>query len=177
MADDCLEEIVTARNQKRRDMLYALVWVLIIVLGLHAALTLCLLLTKFDATRMGLCIVSTTLAGVLLAFKDNLKTEYEYAFSDGTLQFAKVTGGARRKELGTLRMRDVSACGDARSEQAARFLNMRDAVRRNWFLNRDAKLFFFYTVDGDKRMVTVIEPSDALVETIRRSLPMGIARG
>ena len=41
----------------------------------------------------------------------------------------------------------------------------------NWFLNREAELYFFYfTKDQDKKMI-ILEPSDEMVAMIREYVP------
>ena len=43
--------------------------------------------------------------------------------------------------------------------------------RMNWFLNREAELYFFYfSKDQDKKMI-IFEPSDDLVDYIRKYIP------
>ena len=46
--------------------------------------------------------------------------------------------------------------------------------RMNWFLNRDADLYYFYfTKDTAKKMI-ILEPSEEMVEYIRQYLPRGV---
>ena len=41
----------------------------------------------------------------------------------------------------------------------------------NWFLNREAELYFFYfTKDTDKKMI-ILEPSEEMVSYIREYVP------
>ena len=43
----------------------------------------------------------------------------------------------------------------------------------NWFLNRDAELYYFYfSKDSAKKMI-ILEPSEAMVENIKFYLPYG----
>ena len=45
--------------------------------------------------------------------------------------------------------------------------------RMNWFLNREAELYYFYfTKESDKKMI-IFEPSDDLVAYIKEYLPHG----
>ena len=54
-----------------------------------------------------------------------------------------------------------------------RYVNMPGIKRMNWFLNREAELYYFYfTKDSDKKMI-ILEPSDQLVSYIREYLPHG----
>ena len=52
-----------------------------------------------------------------------------------------------------------------------RYVNMPGCKRMNWFLNREAELYFFYfTKDQDKKMI-ILEPSEELVGYIRKYVP------
>lgn len=176
MIDDFNEEVVISRNQKQLNAFYAAATVFTILFALDAVVMLFFLFVSFNVFMLALCVISAALAVFLFVFRDRFKTEYEYTFTDNALDVAKVLRRAKRKELGSVLINEVSACGYVKGEQAPRFLNMQGAVRRDWFLNRDADLFFFYTVKGDKKSVTVVEPSPELVALIRRSLPMGVYR-
>ena len=46
-------------------------------------------------------------------------------------------------------------------------------TRRNWFLNRGAKLYYFYYQKENQKTVIILEPSAELVDMIRKYLPRG----
>ena len=55
-------------------------------------------------------------------------------------------------------------------------MGMPGIKRMNWFLNREAELYYFYfTKEQDKKMI-ILEPSEAMVEMIRVYLPRGTWR-
>ena len=51
---------------------------------------------------------------------------------------------------------------------------MTDIEKKNWFCNRDGNLFYFYYVKENKKHMIVIEPSEEMVDMIRRYLPAGV---
>jgi hypothetical protein len=105
--------------------------------------------------------------------KDILRLEYEYTFTNGELDFACVYGNKKRKNLGSMRVRNVEACGMVQSGSFQRYLRMPSVKTTNWFLNRDADLlFFFFQKDGNKRII-VCEPSEAMTDMIKQYLPRG----
>ena len=85
--------------------------------------------------------------------------------------------GAKRKELGSMNVANVSACGHVAHDSFRKFLAMKDVKRRNWFLNRDGNLFYFYYVKDNQKNMIVIEPSEEMVEMIRRYVPAGVYQG
>ena len=109
-------------------------------------------------------------------FHDKLLTEYEYTFTNGALDFAEVYNNKKRKSLGSLNVKNVEAFGKVTSSSFQRYLNMPGIKRMNWFLNRDAELYYFYfTKESDKKMI-ILEPSEEMVGYIRQYLPNGAYR-
>ena len=105
-----------------------------------------------------------SIASCVLIFlnKDKIKTEYEYTFTNGILDFAKVFNNRKRKNLGSMNVRNVEACGLVSSGSFKRFSGMQGVKITNWFLNRDSELFYFYFVKGNEKQMIVIEPSEHL---------------
>ena len=81
---------------------------------------------------------------------------------------------AKRKELGSMNVKNVSACGHVAGSGFRRYLSMKDIEKKNWFCNRDGNLFYFYYVKENKKHMIVIEPSEEMVDMIRRYLPAGV---
>ena len=121
--------------------------------------------------------MAAAFAVLLFFLKDNLKVEYEYTFTNGSLDFAKVFRQAKRKELGSMNVKNVSACGHVAGDSFRRYLAMKDVEKKNWFANRDGNLFYFYYVKESKKHMIIIEPSEEMVEMIRQYLPAGVYQG
>ena len=123
-------------------------------------------------------IVLTLLAGgiALLTFlnKDKIKMEYEYTFTNGQMDFAQVYNNKKRKPLGTMNVRNVEACGMVASGSFNRYINMPGIKRTNWFLNRDAELFYFYFQKEQQKRIIIIEPSEEMVGLIKKYIPQGV---
>jgi len=177
MMDHFKEEVVISRNRFLGDLLYVLSWVLVVVFGLYGMLMLSTLMIGFNAFALLMTVMSIGAAALLFFYKDNFKTEYEYSFTNGSLDFAKVLRSARRKELGSMNVTNVAACGHVAHQSFQKFLAMKDVNKRNWFLNRDGNLFYFYYVKENKKNMIIIEPSEEMVEMIRQYLPFGVYQG
>ena len=78
-----------------------------------------------------------------------------------------VLGNSRRRYLTRLPLKSVEACGLVTDPSFNRYVSMRDVKKHNWFLNRDAKLYYFYFTKNSVKHLIVIEPSDEMVEMIR----------
>ena len=174
--DHFLEEVVIKRKNTLNRILYYISWVIMVLAALVASMTLGTLSTGFNWFSVAVIVLSAGIAVYTWFFHDKLLTEYEYTFTNGALDFAEVYNNKKRKSLGSLNVRNVEAFGKVDSEPFRRYLNMPGIKRMNWFLNREAELYYFYfTKESDKKMI-ILEPSDEMVEYIRQYLPRGAFR-
>jgi len=184
MMDNFLEEVATRRNRGLQSVTYALSNVLMVVFALMGMIGLNTVTYMFTGAIEGVstvnAIVATVevvvvlgMAVVLYLFRDRIRTEYEYTFTNGQMDFAQVFNNKKRKNLGTMNIRNVEAMGLVASGSFNRYLNMKDVKRSNWFVNRDAQLFYFYfSKDNQKRMI-IIEVSDEMLSLIKRYAAQG----
>ena len=174
--DHFLEEVVVKRKNGLNRILYYLSWVIMIFSAIVASMTLGTLTSAFSWFSVIVIVISAGIAVYTWFFHDKLLTEYEYTFTNGALDFAEVYNNKKRKSLGSLNVRNVEAFGKVTSSSFQRYLNMPGIKRMNWFLNREAELYYFYfTKDSDKKMI-ILEPSEEMVDNIRKYLPNGAWR-
>ena len=174
--DHFLEEVVVKRKNVVNRILYYFSWVVMIFAALIASMTLGTLTTAFSWFSVIVIALSGGIAVYTWFFHDKLLTEYEYTFTNGSLDFAEVYNNKKRKSLGSLNVRNVEAFGKVTSSSFQRYLNMPGIKRMNWFLNREAELYYFYfTKEQDKKMI-ILEPSEEMVEYIRKYLSNGAYR-
>ena len=177
MLDNFKEDVVYRRNQFLHNVLYMICWVFVVVLALYASLMLQVVFMQFNIMSLVLFLATAALAVLLFYKKDDFKVECEYTFTNGTLDFAKVLRGARRKELGSMNVANVSACGHVAHQSFRKFLAQKDVEKKNWFLNRDGNLFYFYYVKDNKKHMIIIEPSEEMVSMIRKYVAVGAYQG
>ena len=175
--DNFKEDIVQPRSSALQNILYIGCWVLIIVFGIYAFLMIQVVTFQFSLPSLILLLVSAGIVVLLFLYKDRLKLEYEYTFTNGTLDFAKVFRQVKRQELGSMNVRNVTACGHVAHESFQRYLSMKDVEKKNWFLNRDGNLFYFYYVKDNKKHMIIIEPSEEMVGMIRKCVDPGVYQG
>ena len=174
--DHFLEEVVVKRRNAMNKILYYLSWVIMVFSAFIASMTLSSLSTNFSWFSVIIIVISAGIAVYTWFFHDKLLTEYEYTFTNGALDFAEVYNNKKRKSLGSLNVRNVEAFGKVASPSFQRYLNMPGIKRMNWFLNREAELYYFYfTKDTDRKMI-ILEPSEEMVGYIRQYLPQGAYR-
>ena len=174
--DHFLEEVVVKRRNTLNRIVYYFSWVVMIFSAMVASLTLGTLTRDFSWFSVIIIVLSGGIAVYTWFFHDKLLTEYEYTFTNGSLDFAEVYNNKKRKSLGRLNVKNVEAFGKVASPSFQRYLNMPGIKRMNWFLNREAELYYFYfTKESDKKMI-IFEPSEEMVDYIRKYLPVGAYR-
>jgi len=168
-----MEMVVTKHQKGISEVLYYLSAVVMVVSAIIAMMLLNMIFYAFSVPMLILLLVNAGLAVYLFLFRDRLRTEYEYTFTNGTLDFAQVYNNKKRKNLGSLNCKTVDAFGPVEGQAFARYSSMPGIKHTRWFLNRGAKLYYFYfQKEGNKRLI-VLEPNDQLVEYIRFYLPHG----
>lgn len=179
MMDNFREESVCPRNSLLNDILYLLSWVIIVVFGMLAVTLLygTVLAFNFNIPAIILMLITGGIAVLLFMRKDYLKPEYEYTFTNGELDLAMVLRRVRRKELGSMRIKNVEACGHVAHDSFQRYLSMPGIKKSNWFANRSGNLFYFYFSKDDKKRLIIIEPSETMVDLIRQYCAQGAYQG
>ena len=176
--DHFMEEVVVKQKNTVNRIVYALSWAVLVFSVFLAMMSFSGIMGQggFNIYALVTTLVFGGTAVAIFLFHDRLLTEYEYTFTNGALDFAEVYNNKKRKSLGSLNVRNVEAFGKVDSESFRRYLNMPGIKRMNWFLNREAELYYFYfTKDADKKMI-ILEPSEEMVEYIRKYLPNGAYR-
>lgn len=177
MMDNFKEDIVARRKTFLQNLLYILSWVAVVFFGLYAYLLLQTLFMEFNVAALISMVINAALAVLIYLNKDKLKLEYEYTFTNGSLDFAQVYRSVKRKELGSMNVKNVLACGHVAHDSFHRYLSGKDVEKKNWFLNRDGNLFYFYYVKDNKKHMIIIEPSEEMVDMIRKYVQQGVYQG
>ena len=173
--DNYREEIVVKKDRLFNTIAYALLMVVMIVSALIALLNFWSIGAGGNITYpIIMIVINGGVAALIWWKKDLLRTEYEYTFTNGDLDFAKVMANRRRKNLGTMKVKNVEACGYVAGNGFRRYSTMPDVKKMNWFLNRGANLVYFYYQKESRKNMIIAEPSEEMVGRIRQYLPRGV---
>ena len=178
MQDHFLEEVVIKHKNGLNRALYMISWVMIVATGILALLSFSAVTSGITTGRFNwMDLVMLVLCGGICAytffFHDKILTEYEYTFTNGALDFAEVYNNKKRKSLGSLNVRNVDAFGKVDSDSFRRYISMPGIKRMNWFLNREAELYYFYYAKDQSKNIIILEPSEEMTDMIRKYLPRG----
>lgn len=174
MMDNFREEVVVRRKPGLYNLMYMLSWVAMIlgaVLALIGLQNLIMMVLNgsFDLVSLIMVLVFGGTAFLVWRNKDSLKTEYEYTFTNGDLDVSKVLNNQKRKYLTSLNMKNVEAAGAVNTPAFQRYVSMSDVKKHNWFLNREAKLYYYYFTKNQVKHLIILELSDEMVELTRKA--------
>lgn len=171
--DDFLEQVARRKHQGMYTLLYVFLWFIIIVFGM-AALSSVMRIIMIDEQGLSINFIALiiTVVGGGIAFlawrrSDYCRLEYDYSFTNGILDVSRVMNNRRRRYLTALDMKDVIRCGPAQGPAFQKTLSEPGLKKHNWFLNRDANLYYFYFVKNNVKHMAVVELHAEMVEMIR----------
>ncbi|MBQ3425133.1 MAG: hypothetical protein IJH38_08045 [Clostridia bacterium] len=173
--DDFLETYAVRRKQGVYTLLYYACWLLIAVFAVTAAFALSGVIgtdpstggMQFSWQNLLTALIFGGVAFLLWRGSDNFRVEYDYTFTNGNLDVSRVLNNKRRKYLTALDMKDVIRCGPAAGPAFAKTLNEPGIKRHNWFVNREANLYYFYFQRKGVKHVIVLELTQEMVDMIR----------
>lgn len=178
MMDRFREDVVIKKNRVPEEIMYYLSAVIMVVSALIAVIEIngvvySVTSGNFSIFDLILFLINGGIAALLFLYRDRLRTEYEYTFTNGVLDFAQVYNNKKRKSLGSLKIANVDAFGKVSSGSFHRYVTMEGVKQNRWFLNREAELYYFYfSKDSNKRLI-IFEPVPEMVDYIKAYLPYG----
>jgi len=180
--DDFLEQVARRRHQGAYTFLYFVMWVFIVIFGLIGVTSLFNIIgmtetggIKFNFIDLIFGVVFGGSAFLLWRRADYCRMEYDYTFTNGTLDVGQVLNNKRRRYLTAMDLKDVTSCGPLDTQAFKKALAERDVKRHNWFLNRDANLYFFCFTKNNVKHLAILELQQEMVNLIRGKgyLPRG----
>ena len=173
--DDFLETYAVRHKQGLFTLLYYVCWLFIVVFAVIAAFGVANVVGVNPETGalafswQSLLIAAAFGAGAYFLWRgsDNCRVEYDYTFTNGNLDVSRVLNNKRRKYLTALDMKDVIRCGPAAGPAFAKTLNEPGIKRHNWFVNREANLYYFYFQRKGVKHLIVLELTQEMVNMIR----------
>ena len=171
--DRFLEEVVTKHKRGLDEVLYYLSWIVMIFCAVIGFAFLQSLPYGFNVATVIITIIPLAIAVYLWIIHDRFRTEYEYTFTNGSLDFAMVFNNKKRKSLGSLNVAKVDAFGKVSSGSFRRHTSGNNIKHLRWFLNRDSELYYIAFSKDSQKSVIVFEPSEEMVGYIKHYLPYG----
>jgi len=173
------EESVHKINTGLSTLLYALSWIGMILFGILAVTAIQMVLSQiaqgvFDLFGLIMFLVFAGLTILSFIVRNNQRIEYDYTFTNGTLDIAKIINNSKRKKLLSADIKDFEIIAPASDEGFMRMLNHPGIKKYNYFLNRGGGLYYgVFTHNGDKSIL-VFEPSEEMVKLFKQVNPRNV---
>ena len=181
--DDFLEQTAVRQKRGLYTLLYILIWIMMVLFGIIAVFSVANIIgvdpetgrAAFRFQMLILAVVFGALTFLCFRKKDECRVEYDYTFTNGTLDISKVMNERRRRYLCSMETKEVLSCGPAAGPAFQKVLHEPGVKRHNWFVNREAKLTYFYFQKKGVKHLAVLELNDEMIATIRtkKYLQMG----
>lgn len=161
--DNFKEEVIVKRHNGLNNVVYYLMWVIMIANALIGFMMIQSVIysiqTGFDWVSLIACLLLIGIAVLIWWKKDGLRVEYEYTFTNGTLDVSEVLNNSKRKYLAEIPMKLVESAGSVLNPSFNRYINDKNIKKHNWFLNRDADLIYLYFTKNGVKRLAILEPS------------------
>ncbi|MBR6767218.1 MAG: hypothetical protein IKM02_04635 [Clostridia bacterium] len=173
--DDFMEQVAYKRSNILSTLLYLSCWLVVILCALNAVMNLYGIIgidyetgtTKFSLISLIMTVIFGGIAFFAWRAADYSRVEYDYTFTNGVFDVSRVMNNKRRKYLTSIEMKEVIRCGPAKGPAFTKTLNEPNIKKHNWFINRDAKLYYFYFQKKGGKHVIIVELTDAMIEMMR----------
>ena len=181
--DNFKEEVVVKRHNGFNTFVYYFAWIMLIFNGIVGIVFLNIVIQSitqgFDWMSTIVALLTLGLAVLLWLKKDTLRVEYEYTFTNGTLDVSQVLNNSKRKYLAEIPMKLVESAGSVNQAAFNKYINDKTIKTHNWFLNRDNELIYLYFTKNSVRHLAVLEPSREMQEMMRsnRYMNFGVWQG
>ncbi len=169
------EESVQKVDTGLSTLLYIITYGAMIFFGILAFVFLTAImqgaLNAFSAISLA---ISAGLTFGCYVLRNNQRIEYDYTFTNGMLDIAKVINNSKRKKLLSADIKEFEIIAPISDEGFNRMLNHPGIKKLNYFLNRGGGLYYgVFTKDGVKSLL-VFEPSEEMVALFKKVNPRNV---
>lgn len=173
------EESVHKVNTGLNTLIFVIAWVGLIINGF---MTVFLFQSIFAQLGQGsfniIPIIGFVIFGGLTylfyMIKNNQRVEYDYTFTNGTLDIAKIYNNTRRKKLLTANVKEFEILAPTRDDGFQRALQHPGIKKLNYFLNRGGGLYYAVFTNNGEKTILVFEPSEEFVKMCKLVNPRNV---
>lgn len=177
--DNFREESISKANSGLNTLLYALSFVGMIFFGFFAVMNLLSIFNgNFDLPIIITAVIAGGLTYLCFIARNNQRIEYDYTFTNGTLDIAKVINNSKRKRLLSTNIKDFEIIAPTSDDGFQRLLHHGGIESKfNFFLNRGGGLYYGVFIHEGKKSLLVFEPSEALLKMFKIYNPRNVKIG
>ncbi len=171
--DVFVEQTVMGKRRALNEALYYLAWGTLVVCGVLGLMSAANILGTTQDGGFGVSVPAIVQAVVLLGVAFllwratfRLRTEYDYTFTNGTVDVARVMNGKKRVYLTSFDTRDLRAAGEEGSPACQACARESGVQIHRWYKNADARKYFFCFVKKGAKHLVLLELNDEMVAAI-----------
>ncbi|MGI6537987.1 MAG: hypothetical protein ACOX22_06595 [Caldicoprobacterales bacterium] len=179
MMDLFREESVRKVNTWFNTVVYVLAWIGMVFFGVLAIMSFQTIFGQiaqgsFTILPIILFLIFGGLTYLSFVIRNMQRIEYDYTFTNGTLDIAKVINNSRRKKLLTADIKNFEVLAPISDDGFQRMLNHPGIKKLNYFLNRGGGLYYgVFEHEGEKALL-VFEPSEEMVKMFKMVNPRNV---
>jgi hypothetical protein len=167
MADNVKEEIIFRHKNALNMILYGFSMVSAVILGIIAAIQLNVMLYNLSIPSVIAFVVIGGSAVLMWFGKDNLRVEYEYSFTNGVVDIAKVINNRRRRELISFKTREVELVASVDDPKLNGIKSRPNLKKISAVLNGDSAVYFASFRKNEVQYLVYFEPSADFLKMMR----------
>lgn len=179
--DNFHEEIIVRRKKGLYSLLYVLASMGMILFAIGAAMTLQFILQTPEEGGISvnwlfaiIFVVCAGLAFLLFWSRNFMRVDYEYSFTNGSMDIAKVMNNKTRKEMMIFAVKDIELMAPIMTNGFDRFQSKTDVKNVRAWLNRDSKKYFMILRYNEQQTMLIMEPSEKMVKLIKKYNPIAV---
>jgi len=170
------EESVSKAGATARGALYFACYGGMIIFGILALQGLMALMGgNLNLISVAITLICGAAAYGMYILRNNQNIEYDYTFTNGMLDIAKVINSNKRKKLLSADIKEFEIIAPTSDAGFERMLNHKAIVKKyNCFLNKGKGLYYgIFVLEGQKSML-VFEPSEKMLSIFKKFNPKGV---
>lgn len=177
--DQFHEESVRKEKVGFSNLVYVLAYILMIISGFMALMSLQIV---FTGQHLVQSLIETGIFGALTyglyVLKNNQRIEYDYTFTNGIFDVAKVINNSKRKKLLSVNVKEFEVVAPISDEGFERMLHHKNIDKKyNVFLNKGSRLYYgIFNHEGTKSMI-VFEPGEEMIKIFKVFNPRAVKIG
>lgn len=116
---------------------------------------------------MLLAIVCAALSAFFYTMAQNARVEYDYTFTNGTLDIAKILNEKKRKKVASIDVTAILEMKPITSDAFQAHFENRKIRKVNLFLNRGEHLYYMLFIKDEEKVIVVFEPDQRMLECMK----------
>jgi len=170
------EESINKAGSGTRGALYYTFYGGMIIFGIVALQSFFALIGgNINVISIVITLIFAAAAYGMYVLRNNQSIEYDYTFTNGILDIARVINNSKRKKLLSTDIREFEIIASTSDEGFERMLSHKGIFKRyNYFLNKGKGLYYGIFIHEGQKCMLVFEPSEKLLGIFKKFNPRGV---